>query len=90
VEAEEGVYADIKNVLEEITPEHRDWEHHKKWGDKNGAAHIRAALIGPDVVVPVENGEILLGTWQQIVLIDFDENSREREVIITPLPNRQP
>lgn len=85
MEYEEGVIEDIKRVLEELAPESGDYEHHKRWGDGNGAAHIKSALMGPNVTVPVEHGEMMLGTWQQIVLIDFDEKPRDREVIVTIL-----
>jgi len=85
VEYEDGVLADIKEVLENIAPEYSDYKHHQKWGDANGAAHIKAALIGPDLVVPVQNNKLMLGQWQEIVLIDFDEKSRNREIIIEKL-----
>lgn len=86
MEWEEGIKKDIKSVLEKVIPEGFDWEHHKKWGDHNGSAHIRSALIGTDLAIPVENGELILGTWQQIVLIDFDEREREREIVVKIIP----
>lgn len=82
VEYEEGIIKDMINVFEKIAPEHADYEHHKRWHDHNGAAHIKAALVGPDLVVPIENGKLKLGQWQSIVLIDFDERPREREVVV--------
>lgn len=82
IEYEAGVIQDLVNVLEKVAPEDFDYLHHQKWGDHNGAAHIKAALIGPDLTVPLENGELILGSWQQIVLIDFDERPRQREIII--------
>jgi len=82
IEYEDGVVKDLIGVLEKIAPAGDDYEHHKKWGDKNGDAHIKAGIIGPDFCVPIENNELALGTWQQIVLIDFDEKEREREIII--------
>ena len=82
MEYEEGIKTDLKMVLEKIAPENADYQHHKKWGDRNGAAHIKSALIGTDLVVPIEEGKLQLGTWQQIVLIDFDERPREREIIV--------
>ena len=82
MEWEEGIKKDIKSVLEKIIPENFNWEHHEKWGDHNGSAHIRSAMIGTDLIVPVEEGKLTLGTWQQIVLIDFDEREREREIIV--------
>ena len=82
IEYEEGVIQDLREVLEKIAPENFDYQHHQKWGDGNGAAHLRSALIGASLSVPFENGKLELGTWQQIVLIDFDEKPREREVIV--------
>lgn len=82
MEFENGIKADIKEVLEKLAPEKADYKHHQRWGDHNGAAHIKSALIGSDLMVPIENGELLLGTWQQIVLIDFDEKARSREIVV--------
>lgn len=82
MEYENGIMEDIKEFFEKYLPENADYQHHQRWGDHNGAAHIKAALIGPDLTVPIENGKLQLGTWQQIVLIDFDEKPRQREIII--------
>ncbi len=82
MEYEEGIKKDLIKVFENIAPENADYEHHKKWGDRNGAAHIKSALMRTSLTVPVENGKLSLGTWQQIVLIDFDEKEREREITI--------
>lgn len=82
IEDEEGVKKDLKNIFEKMAPEASDYEHHKKWDDHNGAAHIKSGFLGPDLTVPVEQGKLALGTWQQIVLIDFDERPREREIIV--------
>lgn len=82
IEYESGVIQDFINVLEKIAPEDFDYVHHSRWGDRNGGAHIKAALIGPDLNIPIEDGKLVLGTWQQVVLIDFDERPREREVMI--------
>lgn len=82
MEFEEGVKKDIRSVLEKIAPEDFDWEHHKKWGDHNGASHIKSALIGVSFVGPVKDSRVLLGAWQSIVLIDFDEKPRQREIIV--------
>jgi len=80
MEWEEGIKKDVKSVLEKIAPEDFDWQHHKKWGDHNGAAHIRSALMGPDLFIPFEKGKLTLGAWQSVVFIDFDEKPREREI----------
>jgi len=82
IEKEEGIFQDFKEILEKIAPEKADYHHHKKWRDHNGAAHIKSALIKPEVVISLENGSLDLGTWQQIILIDFDEKPREREIIV--------
>ena len=79
-EYEPGVVKDIQQVLEEIAPFGADYRHHQRWGDQNGDAHIKSALIGPDMTVPVHQGELILGTWQQLILMDFDERERQREV----------
>jgi secondary thiamine-phosphate synthase enzyme len=82
MEYEQGLIEDLKDVFEKIAPEREDYKHHLRWGDKNGAAHIKSAIIKPSLVVPLEGGKLCLGTWQQIVLIDFDERPREREIIV--------
>jgi len=82
IEFEDGVMEDLKDVLERLAPENADYKHHARWGDRNGAAHIRSAIVGTDFLVPIEEGELVLGTWQQIVLIDFDEMPRTREVVV--------
>jgi len=85
LEYESGIIKDLKEVLEKIIPENQEYHHHQKWGDKNGAAHLKAAIFKPDLLIPIENGKLRLGTWQQIVLIDFDEKPRQREVIVQVL-----
>lgn len=82
IEYESGLVEDLKRALEKIAPMNKDYEHCKKWGDCNGYAHVRSALINPFSAIPIENGKLLLGTWQQIVFIDFDNRPREREIII--------
>lgn len=82
IEYEEGLIKDLKRALEIIAPMNEDYEHCKKWGDCNGYAHVRASLMKPSLTIPIEEGKLVLGTWQQIVLIDFDNRPREREVII--------
>lgn len=82
IEFEDGAVSDLKRALEKIAPMNKDYEHCKKWGDCNGYAHIRSALLKPNFCCPVENGDLVLGTWQQIVFIDFDNRPRERELVI--------
>ena len=85
-EADENLYQDLKEVLEKIAPYKKDWRHHQTWGDDNGASHLRASLIGPSLTVPVVNGKLFLGSWQRIVLIDFDTKPRRREIVFTFIP----
>lgn len=82
MEYEEGLIEDIKDTLEGLAPENADYKHHARWGDKNGAAHIKSAILGTDVVVPIEKGSLAVGAWQKIVLIDFDEKPRERKIVV--------
>lgn len=83
IEADENLYHDLKEILDKIIPYQRNYHHHKTWGDDNGASHLRASLFGPSLSVPVKSGKLFLGTWQRIVLIDFDTREREREVIVS-------
>ena len=85
IEYESGVIEDLDEVLETVAPRGRDWRHHRRWGDHNGYSHIRSALIGPSLTVPFVDGELALGTWQQVVLIDFDERGRNRTVLVQML-----
>jgi len=82
IEFEPGAVADLQEVLEAIAPKGRDWRHHLRWGDHNGHSHVRSALLGPSLSVPFISGELCLGTWQQVVLVDFDDRPRSREVIV--------
>ena len=83
IEYEPGVIQDFNEMMEKIAPENADYRHHRQWGDKNGAAHIRSALIGVSKQFPVKAGKLQTGTWQQIVLFDFDEKPRQRTIILT-------
>lgn len=82
IEYEPGAVADLKAAIERMAPEGIDYAHDARWGDGNGFAHVRAALLGPSLSVPFQNGALGLGTWQQIVLIDFDNRGRERKVSV--------
>ena len=83
IEYEPGlVNHDISNMLDKLAPYNLNYEHNKTWGDNNGAAHLRSALIGTSQTLPFRKGKLILGTWQQIVFMDFDTRPREREVII--------
>lgn len=81
-EDDPNLYEDIRQVLEEIAPYKRDWKHHNTWHDDNGASHIRATILGPSLTVPVVNGKLMLGTWQRIILLDFDTGARTRKIIV--------
>lgn len=85
VEYEPGLLSDIPRLLEELIPISRDWAHNQTWGDGNGGSHLRAALIGPSLTVPVLQGELTLGTWQQVVVIDHDTRGRQRRVVMQVL-----
>lgn len=82
LEFEPNLVKDIKKALEKIAPEGGDYEHHKTWNDDNGSAHVRACLLKPGICVPFEKGKLLLGTWQQLTLMDFDTRDREREIVV--------
>ena len=74
---------DMKEVFERIAPEDAKYDHEQTWNDDNGHSHIRSALLGPGVTIPVSEGKLLTGQWQQVVLIDFDTRPRRRNIICT-------
>ncbi len=82
IEYESGVINDLKKAIERIAPEALYYEHNERWGDGNGYSHVRSALIGPSLQIPIIDGRLSLGTWQQIVLLDFDNRPRERKIIM--------
>lgn len=82
IEYEPGCVADLVRLFDELAPPNRDYEHEKRWGDGNGHSHLRAALLGPSLSFPFAGGEPLLGTWQQIVFVDFDNKSRSRKILV--------
>jgi len=82
LEYEPNLVKDMKEVLEKIAPENKYYHHHATWGEDNGSAHIRACLMKPGITIPFNNKRLFLGTWQQIVILDFDTRAREREIII--------
>jgi len=82
IEHEPGLKKDIDIFLERLVPYGAHYHHHDTWHDDNGSAHLQAALIGPSVTVPVVRGELSLGTWQQVVLIDCDTRPRKREIVV--------
>lgn len=82
MEFEPGGVEDLTALLEQLVPRVRDWAHNRLNGDSNAHAHLRAALLGPSECVPVVDGELQLGTWQQLVLLDFDDRPRRREITV--------
>ena len=83
IEYEPGVVNDLKNAIERLAPPDLDYEHEKAWHDGNGHSHVQAALMGPSLVLPVRRGELVLGTWQQAVVINHDNRPRKRRVEVT-------
>jgi secondary thiamine-phosphate synthase enzyme len=83
IEDDNNLYEDFRNLMKRLIPMTDDWLHHKTWGDDNGGSHLRAAIIGPSLTVPIVDSKLILGTWQKIVLIDFDTRPRNRTVVLT-------
>ncbi|WP_456468257.1 secondary thiamine-phosphate synthase enzyme YjbQ [Archaeoglobus sp.] len=82
IEYEPGLKKDLPRIMEKIAPYGEDYEHHKTWGDDNGSGHVKASIIGPSLLVPFKDRELLLGRWQQIVVINFDTRRRTRRVVL--------
>jgi secondary thiamine-phosphate synthase enzyme len=82
IEFESGALHDLDDVFEALAPRDGEYRHHLRWGDDNGSSHVRAAMLGPSVTVPFTNGELLIGQWQQIALLEFDTQPRRREIVI--------
>lgn len=85
IEFEPGAVHDLNDVFEALAPRDGEYEHHLRWGDDNGSSHSRAALLGPSITVPFRDGKLLLGTWQQIALFEFDTRPRRREIVVQVL-----
>ncbi|MCG8573116.1 MAG: secondary thiamine-phosphate synthase enzyme YjbQ [Spirochaetes bacterium] len=83
IEYEPGLKEDFPAFLNRIIPRGENYQHNNTWGDGNGDGHIKASLIGPQITCPVKDGDIVLGTWQQIILIDSDNKPRNRNLIVT-------
>ena len=82
IEYEPGLIEDIKEALDQIAPQNKEYQHNKRWHDGNGHSHIRASILGQDATFPISDTRVQLGTWQQIILIDLDVKPRSRNVII--------
>ncbi|PUA31421.1 MAG: secondary thiamine-phosphate synthase enzyme [Candidatus Terraquivivens tikiterensis] len=83
MEHEPGLVRDISDILERVAPKNHPYKHHERWGDYNGHSHVRAALIGPSLSIPLRGGKLLLGTWQQLVFLELDVRPRERKIVVT-------
>lgn len=82
IEYESGAVSDLKRLFDEIIPQNREYAHNARWHDGNGHSHTRAALLGPSLTIPFVEGQLTLGTWQQIIYIDFDNKPRNRELVM--------
>jgi secondary thiamine-phosphate synthase enzyme len=82
IEFESGAVSDLKRALARLAPMEQEYEHNLRWGDGNGHSHVRAALLGPSLAIPIKDGRLDLGTWQQIVLCDFDNRPRRRRLTL--------
>jgi secondary thiamine-phosphate synthase enzyme len=82
IEFEPGAVADLNAVFERLAPRDGEYQHHLRWGDDNGSSHVRAALLGPSLTVPFTQKRLALGTWQQIMLVEFDTRARRREIVV--------
>lgn len=82
IEYESGALSDLRRLFDEIISPNREYAHNARWGDGNGHSHVRAALLGASLSVPFVNGEMTLGTWQQIIHVDFDNRARQRNIVV--------
>ncbi|MFC1915686.1 secondary thiamine-phosphate synthase enzyme YjbQ [Chloroflexota bacterium] len=82
IEFEPGLTSDFRNMWERNVPKNISYNHDRRWGDGNGYSHVRASLLGASLVVPFNNKRLTLGTWQQIILVDFDNRPRSRQIIL--------
>jgi secondary thiamine-phosphate synthase enzyme len=82
IEFEPGAVADLNRVFEALAPRAGEYRHHLRWGDDNGSSHVRAALLGPSLAVPFADRKLVLGTWQQIILLEMDTRPRRREIVV--------
>ena len=82
LEFEPGAVSDLNDAFESIAPRGQEYRHHLRWGDDNGSSHVRAAILGPSIAVPFRDGHLLVGTWQQIVLVEFDTRPRSRRFVV--------
>lgn len=83
IEFEPGALRDLEEALERLAPSDVEYHHDRRWGDGNGFSHLRAAILGPSLTVPVNEGRMLLGTWQQLVLVECDVRKRRRDIVVS-------
>ncbi len=82
IEFEPGAVADLNRLFESVAPRHGEYRHHLRWGDDNGSSHVRASLLGPSLAVPFVERTLVLGNWQQIILLEMDTRPRRREIVV--------
>src|SRR5262249_14995938 len=82
IEFEPGAVSDFNRLFEQLAPRRGQSRHPRRWGDDNGSSHVRAALLGPSLTVPFVDGALTLGTWQQIMVVEFDTGARRREIVV--------
>lgn len=82
IEYEDGLLKDFPDAMERIAPKNEEYAHDKRWGDGNGHSHVRASLVGPSLTIPFVNGKLTLGTWQQVIFVDYDNRPRNRNLEI--------
>lgn len=82
IEYESGCLEDLERAVEQLAPSEGEYAHNLRWGDGNGYSHVRAALMGPSLVLPIHEGRVVHGTWQQIVVCDFDNRPRQRRIVV--------
>ena len=82
IEYEGGALSDLRRLFDEIIPVNREYAHNERWHDGNGHSHVRAALLGPSITIPFVDGQLTLGTWQQVIYVDFDNRPRQRKLIV--------
>lgn len=82
IEYESGALSDLRRLFDETIPEDREYAHNARWHDGNGHSHVRAALLGPSLTIPFVNSQLTLGTWQQVIYVDFDNRPRQRQLVV--------
>lgn len=82
IEYEPGLMKDLPRALEKIAPKNIHYDHHETWHDDNGRSHVRASIMGPSITIPIKNGKLIHGTWQQIVFVDHDTRPRSRDIVV--------